>query len=102
VAFFAAFIDTTGQKVIVGFEEFITLCSDYCDETVEFGDHSANRIKPITAASLGLSDITKIEINFGGSGDIDNLTYEVPIPSSIFLLGLCFFAVAGVRKKFKT
>lgn len=99
--FFASFTDVTGQKVIVGFEEFVTPGSDYYDETVTYGNHSANRIKPITAASLGLSDITEIEINFGGSGAIDNLYAEVPIPSSIFLLGLGFIAVTGVRRRVK-
>lgn len=67
----------------VSFSQFVTNNNPYFDPTVDFGDNSANRIRPITAASLGAAGFDRVVLNLGGSGAIDNLV--VPAPSTAML-----------------
>jgi hypothetical protein len=70
----------------VNFSQFVTNGNQYFDSTVVFGNNSANRIQPITAASLGVSGFDRVVLNLGGSGAIDNLV--IPAPSSgVIVLG---------------
>lgn len=87
----------------VGFGSFLDESSLLYDSSVAFGDNSANHIDQIIAAELGASAFDRVEINFGGSAAIDNLTFTpVPLPSAIFLLGAGLCGLAGIqRKKFK-
>jgi len=54
----------------------------FFDNTINFGDDHANRISPITAATLSIltgnsiTGFNGIEFNLGGSGGFDNLNYE--------------------------
>lgn len=54
------------------------------------GDNSANRITPFLVGDLnGISQITRVEMNFGGSAAVDNVTYDVvPEPATGALIGL--------------
>jgi len=82
----------------VPFVNFVTPGNKYYDPTIQFGDHSANRIKPITAASLGsgVTSFDRVIINLDGSGAIDNLRFTpfvtVPEPAT----GLALLAGATV------
>ena len=68
--------------------------SPYYDATVEFGNNSANRIQPITAASLGGTAFDHVEVHVGGSGALDNI---VPEPASLGLLAAGFLTVLRRR-----
>jgi hypothetical protein len=75
----------------VNFASFVTNNNPYYDPTVVFGDNHANRIQPITAASLGVAGFDRVVINLGGSGAIDNLV--IPSPSTAILaVGAGLFA----------
>jgi hypothetical protein len=69
------------------------------DLTLVLDDNSANRVDPITAASLNLSGIEKVTVTFLESGAIDNLEY-VPEPGTLLLLGmgLAGLAAAGTPR----
>lgn len=86
--FFATFFGAFSQ-VRVSFADFITPGTDFYDSSVSYGDNSANRIAPITAASIGLDSFDRVEINFGGSAAIDNVQYTaVPTPGALAGAGL--------------
>ncbi len=74
----------------VAFGEFTTIASLFYDASLEFGDNTANRISPITAADLvadgaaGAADgFNKVVINVGGSGAFDNIF--IPSPGALAL-----------------
>lgn len=75
-AYFARF-SGGGKSAQVAFADFIDPASPFYDESITFGDHSANRIQMITAEQLGLSAIERVVINFGGSGAVGELSYEI-------------------------
>ena len=69
----------------VGFDEFVNNTTGiFYDDTIEFGNNSANRIAPISADMLSAFTGTTIEnfdavkVKLGGSGAIDNLKYGTP------------------------
>jgi hypothetical protein len=70
------------------FGEFIEGESSFFVPDVVYGNNSANRIAPITAADLGLIQFSKVELNLGGSSAVDNIRFEpIPEPASLVLLG---------------
>ncbi len=80
----------------MGFGELIDPNSPFYDPTIQYGDNSANRVSPITAADLGGTMFDRVQINMGGSGAIDNLCYTLPpavIPEPVTLAGV--FAAGG-------
>lgn len=84
--YFMAFYSGNTLAGTVNFSDFITPGNKFYDSTVKFGDHSANRIKPILASQLNAPNFTRVEVTFGGSGAIDQLKYEfVPEPASLAL-----------------
>jgi len=58
----------------IGFSEFEA--GGTFDVGAMFGDHTFNRIAPLTVAQLGLLEIDEVVITFGGSGAIDNVVFE--------------------------
>jgi hypothetical protein len=68
---------------VVNFSQFVTP-GMFFDPTVDFEDHSANRIKTITAAQLGSSGFDRVVVRMGGSGALDNLV--IPEPTGLALL----------------
>ena len=60
----------------VGWGEFVNSSSPFYDPTIRYGDNSANRIQPITAAQLdGVTHFDRVKINMGGSGGVDNIRW---------------------------
>lgn len=96
----ATFFANNTELARVGFGDLIDSSSPFYDPSIVFGNNSANRIMPIEAANLGIGAFNRVEINFGGSAAIDNITWEefevpppnteVPLPASwlLWLLGL--------------
>lgn len=82
------------DRALVGsvqFADFINDASDFYDPTIEFGDHSANRISPISfsVATGDTADFNRVVFNMGGSGAIDNIVMtQVPAPASFVLLAM--------------
>ena len=79
-----AFRDRTGsyvefshgrQQVRIAFADLTDPDSPHYDETIAFGDHSANHFPVITAWQMGLPGIDKVVINLGGSGAVAGLNY---------------------------
>lgn len=80
--YFTTFFDSTGSAATVGFGALIGR------DGANYGDNSLNRISSFTTAELGINPFTRIELNLGGSGGIDNVNFtSVPEPSSLFLMG---------------
>lgn len=72
----------------VNLADFINPVSSFHDPTIEFGNHTANRISPITAAQLNADMFDEVRFNMGGSGAIDNIDFTVvPAPGTLLLLG---------------
>ncbi len=79
----------------VDFTEFVTP-GPYFDPTIQFGDHTLNRIKPISLAPVvdGFdTGFNRVVVHMGGSGGLDNLV--VPEPT---VLGGAIVALALLRR----
>ena len=105
---------SSGEEVLarVPFEEFVTDDTStsglFFDETIEFGNNSANRIVPITSARLRaftgdnlIESFDQIAINLGGSGAVDNILFEnfVPEPTSAVSWLMICAAFVGFRRR---
>lgn len=98
---FFALQSSSGNSAIIPFAAFVENdpSNPYYIAGLEFGNNSANRIDPITAAVLGLIDFNKVQIHLGGSGAIDNIVYApVPVPASAVLLFSGLLGLIGVRR----
>lgn len=89
-----------GFKVVVDFMAFEDNTSAFYDPTIQFGNRTANRIRPITAADLGLQFIDTVVINAGGSSGWDNINASgfIPAPGAAALLGLGALAIGRRRR----
>ena len=84
--------DNWGNFVTINFDELLAGLS--------LGANFANRIEPITAESLGLSQFSRVGLKFYESAAVDNLTYvPVPEPATAFLLGGGLVLLTLSRKK---
>ena len=84
--------DNWGNFVTINFDELLAGLS--------LGANFANRIEPITAKSLGLSQFSWVTLKFYESAAVDNLTYvPVPEPATAFLLGGGLILLTLSRKK---
>ncbi len=53
---------------------------------------------------FNVAGISKIEVNFGGSGALDNLVYsvsEVPVPAAVFLFAPALLGFVSLRRRVK-
>ena len=65
-----------------------------------FGDNTINRVAPLLAFQFGVEGFDRVEIHLGGSGGVDNITYEsveLPEPGTamMLLLGLVALGIAN-------
>ncbi|CAN5560316.1 hypothetical protein BH09PLA1_BH09PLA1_00770 [soil metagenome] len=72
-------------QAMVNFSQLVTP-GTFFDSTLVFGDHSINRIRPITAAQLGITSFDRVVVRLGGSGALDNIV--VPEPSALASLAM--------------
>lgn len=106
--YFAAFYTGGSHLAMVGFGEFDNSESSNFQDAV-YGNNTINRIQPITAADLsdfvgnpGEKQFDRVEINFGGSAEVDNIrTNPIPEPATMLMVGSGLIILAGIgRKKF--
>lgn len=85
---FFLFGDSVGS---VDFAAFTDPQSVFYDETIEFGNNSANRISPLMIGDIageGLaSGFTSVTIHMGGSSAFDNIVV-IPAPASLGMVAL--------------
>ena len=106
---------SSGDDVIatVPFSEFVDNEDGlFFDDTIEFGNNSANRIVPISTTRLRaftgddtIESFDQIAINLGGSGAVDNIRFEnfVPEPTSaVSWLVICATFVGFRRRQGST
>lgn len=75
------FEDVQGFTVSVDFETLLA--------GLQIGDNTANRIATLDLAELQLAAVSKVTFGLGGSGAIDNVTFQaVPEPTTALLLGI--------------
>ena len=102
---------SSGDDVIatVPFSEFVDNEDGlFFDDTIVFGNNSANRIVPITSSRLRaftgndtIESFDQIAINLGGSGAVDNIRFETFVPeptSAVSWLMICV-AFVGFRRR---
>lgn len=98
--FFATFYSKDGNSAQVNFADLVDPNSLHYDPTIVFGDNTANRIAPISAADLGLLAFDFVEINLGGSGAIDNVTYSLAVPTpTAAVAGLALIGGIALRRR---
>lgn len=88
-----------GNSVVgfVGFDDIVNPNSPHYRAGVVYGDHSANRIAPLSILSNGQPmPFNKIVVEMGGSGGIGRLNL-VPEPSALLMLGVAGLAVVRRR-----
>jgi hypothetical protein len=86
----------------VGFGDFVNSTAPFYDATVVYGNRSANRIKPITAASFGVRSFNEVLFNYGGSMAVDNIVFTpvgVPEPGTIGVLAIGCAGAAMRRRR---
>ena len=96
--YYAVFYSGNNASASIGFGTLALM-----DNSISYGDNTANRINSISFDQLGLTQFDRVEINFGGSAAVDNIRFNpVPEPASMLLVGSGLILLAGIgRKKFK-
>ena len=102
--FFLDFLSGETELGRIDFADLVTPGNAFYDPTIMFGNRSANRIQPITAAALGVDSFDTVKISLGGSAIVTQITVDdapvaVPTPAAasagLALLGL----MAGRRRR---
>lgn len=107
--FTVTFIDSiyTGSQATIDFGEFTNPGSVFYDTGVEFGDHTANTVSPITVMDVNNSSVSwsgatpnsfdQVRFNFGGSGSISRINFA-PVPETgTVAAGLLLVGLIGGR-----
>jgi hypothetical protein len=59
----------------IGFDEFVDPSSQYYDPTVVYGDHTANRIAPISIVKIGIGPFNSVVFHMGECMAMDNIQF---------------------------
>jgi hypothetical protein len=92
---------TTIKKVFLS--EFTNPSSVFYDSTITWGNRSANRVKPVLAPQVGLSNFDEVRVQLWDSAAIDNVVYnstlpDVPEPAAMSLLASPAFLMMRRRR----
>ena len=88
----------------VGWGDFVSPPSKYYDPSVAWADHSANHLKPVTVADLGIPNFDEVWVNLGWSTAIDNIVFSddisliAPEPGSMTAMASLILLI-GTRLK---
>lgn len=109
--YFIDFVRGGTSVLELDFADFITPGSSFYDPTIAFGNHTANRISPITAAQAGVANFDRVEVSLGGSAVVGSIRFDtagdaatdngskaVPSPSAL-LGGLSLLGIAALRRR---
>lgn len=81
------------------------------DNSISWGDNSANRIAPITAADFGLDELlfNMVEVELAGSGAVGNVNFTpyrppsaVPEPTTMLLVGAGLLGLVVLKRRSKS
>jgi hypothetical protein len=101
IGFFAFYFGGT-EVARITLDQLTDSTSNFYDPTIVFGDNSANRVQPITAAQLNIRAFDNLVIDMGMCYGVDNVTFEpitgtlpsVPEPTALAAMGLAFTVFA--------
>ncbi len=97
--YFLGFYDDGNLVGSFDFEDLITPGNPLYDPDHDFADGSANRVGAVTAGDLGVNSFNAVRVVFGGSGFLDNVTYNViPTPAAAGA-GLVMAGLAALRRR---
>ncbi|MEM1098861.1 MAG: hypothetical protein AAGH92_08730 [Planctomycetota bacterium] len=85
----------------VSYADFTTPGSDFYDETIEFGNNTANRFKAISISDLGdgsFERVDKVAFTPGGSAVVGEVSYAVPTPTAL-AAGVSLLALGALRRR---
>ncbi|MEM7577779.1 MAG: hypothetical protein AAF328_09910 [Planctomycetota bacterium] len=85
----------------VSYADFTTPGSDFYDESIEFGDNTANRFKAISISDLGdgsYERADKVALTPGGSAVVGEVSYAVPTPTAL-AAGISMLALGALRRQ---
>jgi len=89
----------------VFFADLVNVASPWYDPSIAFGNHTANRVSPITVAMLaGVfgnvpgNALDQVVVHLGGSGGIDNVTFA-PEPGAFALLAAGLLGLTGWARR---
>jgi len=90
------------EKARVSLADLTNLSSTHYDPTIAFGDNSANRVSPFTAAELGMTGFNGVAIAVA-SGAVDNVTFgtgdSIPEPAALALAAPAACALLARRRR---
>lgn len=97
--FFVAFASLGEEVLRVDFADFVTPGSAFFDESISFGNNSANRIGPIDAVLAGVASFDQVTIALGGSAVVDDVVAEPSVIPSPAAAGLGLVALGGLAAR---
>ena len=99
--YFAVFYLDDTELGRVGFDDLIDddPLNPFYDDTIVFGNRSANRVSPLLASDFNIEMFDEVHIGLGGSAGVDNIVFTpVPEPASLVIMSLGLVGLAWRRR----